>query len=306
VPVPPSETPLETHSETPPETLGTSVVVPAFNAAATLGRQLEALAAQQTTAPFEVLVVDNASTDSTAAVAASYADRVPALRVVAAHDAAGVAYARNAGARAARGSLVLFCDADDEVRPGWVEALVQALAQADLVGGSVDVTRINDAATVAGVYTPRPDRLPSAMGYLPYAIGANLGVRRATWESLGGFDETYVGGHEEVDFAWRVQEAGGSLAFVPEAVVDYRLRANLRAAMRQQFWYGSSYAQLYSRFSRSPIPRARVRHEVKVVGRFLAGGPRALLQRRREWLNGLAWNLGRWRGGLTYRVRPPL
>ena len=284
-----------------------SVVVPAYNAAATLGDQLDALAAQETEDPFEVVVVDNASTDDTADVAASYAGRLPGLRVVAARSGRGVAYARNAGVRAAAGGLILFCDADDVVRPGWVVAMSAALQRDDLVGGAVDVSRINDAAQVASVPLPPMDRLPTTMRYRSYATGANLGVRRGVWEALDGFDETYVGGHEEVDFAWRAQDRGFTIGFVPEAVVDYRLRDSLRSMMRQRFGYGRSYAQLYSRFRLAPIQRARARHEVKVTGMFLARGPRALVTSGRdEWLTGLAWTLGRWRGGLAYRVRPPL
>jgi GT2 family glycosyltransferase len=282
-------------------------VVPAHDAAATLGAQLEALAAQATSEPFEVLVVDNASTDDTAGVAASYADRVPGLRIVDARGGRGVAYARNAGVREAAGAVVLFCDSDDIVRPGWVEAMTRALDASDLVGGPLEVLRINPPEVVDSVPTPPADRLPTCMKYLAYATGANLGVRKDLWEALGGFDETYVGGHEEVDFAWRAQLGGATIGFARDAVVDYRLRDSLRGAMRQRFAYGRSYAQLYSRFRGSPIPRARVRHEVKVIGVFVLGGPRALLSARRaEWLTGLAWTLGRWRGALAYRVRPPL
>ncbi len=283
------------------------MVIPAFNAAATLSRQLEALASQRTSAPFEVVVVDNGSSDDTAAVATSYADRLPGLRVVSARASTGVAYARNAGVREARGDLVLFCDADDEVRPGWVEGLTLGLGRADLVGGPLEVTRINDARTVAGVYTAPTDRLPTAMAYLPYAVGANMGVRREAWASADGFDETYVGGHEEVDFAWRLQEAGGTLAFVPEAVVDYRLRASLGRSMRQRFSYGRSYAQLYSRFRRSPIQRGSLGREARFFAKLLASAPRDMLSGRHgEWLTTLAWTFGRWRGWLAYGVRPPI
>jgi len=293
----------------PEPALRTTVVVPAHNAADTLGAQLDALARQETSEPFDVLVVDNASTDATAAVAASYDDRLR-LRVVEAREGRGVAYARNAGARTASGRVLLFCDADDLVRPGWIEALTRALDgpdAADLAGGPVDVSRINEAAVVASVPVPPMDALPTTMRYLAYATGANLGVRAEVWEALGGFDETYVGGHEEVDFAWRAQLRGGRIAFVPGAVVDYRLRASLKEAMRQRYGYGRSYAQLYSRFRDQPIQRARARHEVRVVGGFLIEGPRALFSSRRNaWLTGLAWTLGRWRGGVAYRVRPPL
>ena len=171
----------------------------------------------------------------------------------------------------------------------------------------VDVSRINDARTLRGVFTPPADRLPTAMGYLPYAIGCNMGVRRETWAAVGGFDESYVGGHEEVDFAWRVQESGGSLEFVPGAVVDYRLRGSLRTNMRQRFGYGRSYAQLYSRFRTSPISRGGPRQELRFVVRLVASLPRNLVTGQASmWLTAAAWTLGRWRGWLAYGVRPPI
>ena len=284
-----------------------SVVMPAHNAAATLGRQLESLAAQQTSLSFEVLVVDNASTDATAAVAASYAERLPGLRVVTARDGAGPGYARNAGVRETRADLLLFCDADDEVRPDWVDRLTKALEDADLVGGSADVTRINDARTLAGVFTPDADRLPTAMGYLPYAIGCNMAMHRATWDLVHGFDESYLGGHEEVDLSWRVQEAGGTLAFAPDAVVDYRMRGSLRRSVLQRFRYGRSYAQLYAHFRHAPIERGSLRREAGFAARLLASAPRNLLTGNGSfWLTAAAWTLGRWRGWLAYGVRPPI
>ena len=284
-----------------------TVVVPVHNGVATLAGQLDALTAQLDDLAFEVVVVDNRSTDGTAELAGRYADRFATVRVHRAVDGASVAYARNAGAAVATGDVLLFCDADDLVRPGWVRAMAEGLVDADIVGGRLDVTRVNSAEVQSWSWHPPDDGLATAMRYWPYATGANLGVRRSVWSALGGFDEEYVGGHEEVDFAWRAQEAGHTLAFVPGSVVDYRLRDDRRGVYRQRFRYGYTYAQLYRRFRHHPIPRHSWKREAWVVAGFLLSGPRELVGKgRTRWLAGLAWTLGRYRGDLAYRVRCPL
>src|SRR3954470_16489202 len=92
-----------------------SVIIPCHNSEATLGAQLSALAAQVCSYSWEAIVADNGSLDGTEALAASFADRIPVLRVIDASARRGAAYARNAGAAAAKGSAFLFCDADDEM-----------------------------------------------------------------------------------------------------------------------------------------------------------------------------------------------
>lgn len=283
------------------------MVVPAHNAQATLGAQLEALATQVVRRPFEVIVVDNQSTDATAQVAHGFADRFAHLRVVTASAGAGVAYARNFGTALASGDRVVYCQADDIVRPGWLQAMSVALDSADLVGGVLDVRQINSAYVQSLSWHPTMTELPTTMRYLAYATGASLGVRLSVWRELNGFDETFIGGHEEVDFAWRAQLAGHTIGFAPEAVIDYRLRGSVKGVMKQRYGYGRSYAQLYSRFTDQPIRRLSLKHEVKVIGTFLISGPRECLAGRgNQWLAGLAWTAGRWRGNFAYGVRCPL
>src|SRR5438045_4648412 len=98
-----------------------TVVVPARNAAATIEAQVRALSAQTYDGDWEIVVVDNASTDATAEIVARWADRLPAMRVVEAGGRASVGHARNAGTAYARGELVAYCDADDEATPEWLE-----------------------------------------------------------------------------------------------------------------------------------------------------------------------------------------
>jgi len=120
-----------------------SVIVPARNAAATLADPLDALLAQEWDRPFEVVVVDNGSSDGTSAVVTEYRGRDPRVRPVDASEDVGVAYCRNTGIAAARGDGVLICDADDVVAPGWVGAMGEALRDHEFVTGRIDVHLLN-------------------------------------------------------------------------------------------------------------------------------------------------------------------
>jgi glycosyltransferase involved in cell wall biosynthesis len=120
-----------------------SVIIPVRNGEHVLGPQLEALAAQQVPVAFEVVIADNGSTDGTAALAESFRDRIPLLRVVDASIRPGINVARNAGARAALGELLLFCDADDLVQPGWIAAMWQASRTSPALGGALDEQLLN-------------------------------------------------------------------------------------------------------------------------------------------------------------------
>ncbi|MBA2624808.1 MAG: glycosyltransferase family 2 protein, partial [Acidimicrobiia bacterium] len=124
-----------------------SVVIPSLDAAHVIGQQLDALAGQTFDGDWEVVVVDNGSKDGTASLAESWTDRLPALRVVDASERQAHTYARNAGARAATGDWLLYCDADDIVAPGWVAAFASHAERhegCDLMGGFVEDRTLND------------------------------------------------------------------------------------------------------------------------------------------------------------------
>ena len=122
---------------------------------------------QTYTGPWEVVVVDNGSTDASVQVVEAWRERIPGLRIVDASGARGLNHARNRGADAARGDLLAFADADDEAVPGWLESLATAAAFADLVGGALDGDALNDgmiARSIPRGGAPRASlgvRLPS-------------------------------------------------------------------------------------------------------------------------------------------------
>ncbi|MHB8670255.1 MAG: glycosyltransferase family 2 protein [Acidimicrobiales bacterium] len=202
----------------------TSVVVATHGRAPLLPRLVEALDAQGTTSPFEVVIVDDGSTDSTARVLAELGSRrpasAPAMRVIRLGRRGGPATARNVGWRAAGGDVVAFTDDDCVPAPGWVEALTGALGSgAGLAQGATLPDPAQDA--VRGPFS-RTMEVTSETGYYQTC---NVAYRRDWLERLGGFDERfrYPAG-EDTDLAWRARGAGARSLFVRDAVVHHDVR----------------------------------------------------------------------------------
>lgn len=225
-----------------------SIVVPAHNAAATLGAQLEALGGQQLSQPWEIVLADNGSTDDTRGVAERWAQRAPRLRIIDAGARRGASAARNIGAGAARGTLLLFCDADDVVDADWADRMVSALADSALVGGVLENRRLRQAGAASVSWEANAEIRLHYWIRFEAASGSNLGIRRDVFESLGGFDESLITG-EDVDLCWRAQLAGHSFGRVRDAIIHSRPRVGLRAIHRQAFTYGQGHRQLRHKYA---------------------------------------------------------
>jgi glycosyltransferase involved in cell wall biosynthesis len=234
-------------------------VIPAHNAAETLGEQLDALLAQHCPAPWEVVVVDNGSTDATAEVVrAAAADPPVPVRLVRAEDGHGPAYARNVGAAAALGARLAFCDADDVVGPAWVGAVADALDREAFVCGPIELARLNPAWLAASRGSTGTAAAARFEGRFPFASSCNLGVRRDRFEAVGGFDESLTVG-EDIDLSMRLHLAGVDLVFVPDALVHYRYRPTLGDTFRRAVAYGASMPVVAERWrarTGEQLPRA--------------------------------------------------
>jgi glycosyltransferase involved in cell wall biosynthesis len=199
--------------------LSVSVILPARDAAALIGRTLGALERQDLDEPYEVIVVDNGSRDDTAAVAEGFAVTSQVLRR---ERGEGPGAARNAGAAAAAGRVLAFIDADCEPEPQWLRAGLRAAQGADLVQGAVTPT--------PGMPVGAFDRTLWREGPSALYESANLFVRREAFERVGGFSaglEAASGGDldapfgEDALFGWRAVRAGARTDFCPEAMVHH-------------------------------------------------------------------------------------
>lgn len=249
-----------------------SVVVPTLDVAATLGALLDGVVAERVPGGFELVIVDNGSSDGTRALARSYADRAD-VRVLDASDRRGPGAARNLGVQDARGEGIVFLDGDDVISPGYLAAMQRALEEYDLVGSATDPRPMgSDEVAPGGVpILQGVDGLRT--GFLPWSSSSNLGVRRTVFLAVGGFDEGMRYGSEDQDLCWRVQTDGGTIGFVPDAI----LRCNLPASR----WEGV----------RKGYPRGRGEHMMarKWPGQ-VTSQPRSSTLRQ---LAGTAWRCAR-------------
>lgn len=282
-----------------------SVIIPARNAATLLPMQLEALASQNYGGQWEAIVADNGSSDGTRQVAERWRDRMPKLTVVDASSAKGINVARNAGARRARGDVLLFCDADDVVAPGWLAAMAVAAEQFDGWGGRLDEETLNPPHQLMW----RGKRLQTGLtqGFLPHPQGANCGVRASAYAAVGGFNEDYVIGATEIEFFWRIQLAGMRVGFAPDAVVMYRHRGSLLDFARQQYRYGKSTVRLYRDFGPHGMRRGTIVDAAKAWGWLLFNAPRSLVveQARGRWVRLLSRRVGRLRACIQFGLFVP-
>lgn len=230
-----------------------SVVIPCRNCGDTLDEQLRALVEQDWPAGYEVLVVDNQSTDNTAAVVARWAETHPQVRLVQADSQAGLNYARNVGFEHAIYDCLLVCDGDDIVSAGWLGKMAAAIQEHAFVTGPLELYRLNPP-WLAESRGPTLDGPATFYGVFPYASGGNMGLRRDVWSSLGRFDAN-VSGVEDVEFSLRAWRAGIPLHFARGAAVHYRYRERARDLWRQGKAYGAGRPLIVKHMRRLEVRR---------------------------------------------------
>lgn len=280
-----------------------SVVLCTLDGSATIVDQLTALSEQRTVHAFEVVVVDNGSTDDTAAIVAECSGADSRFRLVAAPERANLSYARNTGVAAARGAFVAFCDDDDLVAETWVDGLLAALEQAPFVASSLEYERLNPDEARTGASRFQSSRVERMFG-LPVTNGA-IAIDRVLWDRVGGNDESFGATGEDFDFALRVvRETGVEPMLAADAIYHYRMRSEQRAVFRQWRRFGESHAQLYARHGRGSIDRSTRARDAARSWWWIGTRVPTLIapSRRRNWLRHFGRRLGRLIGSLRYRV----
>ena len=272
-----------------------SVIIPCYNAVDTIEEQLEALATQDWSEGWEVIVVDNRSTDNSMEIVKTYLGKLPGLRIVEAFARQGTSYAINTGGQAAGGDAFLFCDADDIVGHGWLGAMGKALLKHDFVACCMDVERLNKHRSGYGN--------PQAKGvqelwyppYLPHAGGGTLGVKSFLFHKVGGYDELLPYLHD-TDFCFKIQLAGTDIHFVPDAVMHIRYRDSVLGTYRQSFNYAEYNIVLFKKYQTfAPAQPYLWKQYLCDWKRLLKSLP---LLVKKKYRYKLAWDIGRQMGRL--------
>lgn len=252
-----------------------------------------------------MIIADNGSTDESRLIVKKYCQRISGLRIVDASDRRGSAHARNVGAQAAMGDTLLFCDADDEVAPGWVAVMGEALAVHDFVAGRLDPHSLNESWVLRTRRCPQQDGLQvyDYPPYLPHAAGCNLGIKRVLHEAVGGFDES-LRILNDTDYCWRIQLMGATLHSVPAAVVHYRFRHSMWGIFWQALSYGMDNVHLYKKYRPLGMPPLSWKMGLQNWKRLFRNLHRLRRRRTRAtWLWKFAWYLGRLLGSIKHRIQ---
>lgn len=246
-------------AEEPDEATRLSVVLAIRNGEHELPTQLAALAAQEVPFAWEVIAVDDGSTDRTRQLLDRAAAEGLPVKVKVGPEQ-GMAAARLAGVTEARGEALLFLDHDDEIEPGYVAAMGSALDDHQLVAARLDCHTLNPGWV--GDYRPHQQTEAVSNDFRPFANTGSLGIRRTTFDGLGGFDSS-LHGPEDRDLCYRAAFGGIELTLVPGAVLRYRYRSDLRSVYRQSVRGGRGTVELYRRYRDRGMPRRLLRAEAR-------------------------------------------
>ena len=227
-----------------------TIIIPVLNRADDLRECLDALAAQTYPADrFEIVVVDNGSTDATPTVATDHGARL--LR----EPVRGPSHARNRAVRATRGELVAFIDSDCRAAPEWLEALARPFRDRPglgFCGGPIEPDTLDTSLDryIAGRHIMDQASCCRQTSFsFPFFMTANAMFSRQALDRVGLFDTTLKTG-EDADLCWRVAWAGFDWQYVPEARVRHRHRRDLPAFARQVFGYGLGTVCLHKKHFR--------------------------------------------------------
>jgi cellulose synthase/poly-beta-1,6-N-acetylglucosamine synthase-like glycosyltransferase len=238
-----------------------SIVIPAYNAAKTVGGCLDALLPQTTGSDCEIILVDDGSRDATRAIAAARGASVIG------QENRGAAAARNVGAQNARGEIILFIDGDCVPAQNWVQAMLEPFADPDIIGAcGMKQTRQRGIVPrfVQLEFDYRYDN-ERQRRYIDFVDSGTAAYRRAIFLANGGFD-TRLADAEDVDLSYRLSERGYRMAFAENAIVYDPHPESLIEYLRRKFEYAFWRAQVYARYPRKLASDSRTPQTQKAQG----------------------------------------
>lgn len=218
-----------------------SVVVCSYNGGRTLDQCLRSLL-ELDYPDYEVILVDDGSTDDTRAIAS----RFPTVRAIH-QENQGLSEARNVGLRSATGEIIAYTDSDCFVDPHWLTHLVHQLQSCDAaaVGGPNLTPEDGWLAACVAASPGQPTHVLENDHIAEHIPGCNMACRREALEAVHGFNPRYRTAGDDVDLCWRLQQANRWITFAPGAFVWHHRRQSPRAYLRQQAGYGEAEGLLW-------------------------------------------------------------
>lgn len=221
-----------------------SVIIPVRNEEQNIAKCLASLERMEFSSErFEVIVVDNGSTDHTRDVAAAFRERLP-LRILERPNGY-IAAVRNGGAALAQGTYLAFLDSDCEVFPDWLlqAALVLSANITGVFGSFYSIPQ--GSSWIARYWYEERDKKP--FGQVPYLPAGNLFICRSLFKQLQGFDET-IQTNEDYEFCQRARAAGYAITCVPElSVIHWGTPQSLSQFFRKHRWHGTHVFRVFLR-----------------------------------------------------------
>lgn len=239
-----------------------SVVLCSFNGSETIGEALQHLA-RLNYPDYEVIVVDDGSTDNTAAIAAGFPFRL--IRT----PNQGLSAARNMGLEAASGSIVAYIDDDAYPDPDWLAYLAHTFRTSNFVGvGGPNISPPGDGpiAECVALSPGGPAHVLLNDTVAEHIPGCNMSFRKDRLKAIGGFDPKFRVAADDVDVCWRLQARGWELGFNPAAVVWHHRRNSVRAYWKQQSGYGKGEALLHAKWPEKYNEQAHLSWAGRVYG----------------------------------------
>ena len=222
-----------------------SVIVCAYNADSTMEGCLASF--QHVEYPnFEVIVVDDGSTDKTGEISDKYAAKFPFIHVI--HQPnLGLSAARNVGMYAAKGEIIAYTDSDCYVDPHWLTYMAWAFENkrfAAIGGPNLPPSEDNRTAACVAVSPGAPTHVLITDEVAEHIPGCNMAYRREALMEVGGFDATYRAAGDDVDLCWRLMDMGHTIGFHAGMMVWHHRRNTVKAYLKQQKGYGRAEALL--------------------------------------------------------------
>jgi GT2 family glycosyltransferase len=258
-----------------------SIIICTHNRAADLAENLPRLKLiDYPPGQYEIMVIDNASTDDTSAVA--FSEGVACIR----EERLGLSHARNRGIAEACGELIAFIDDDAWPEPDWLKKLDEAFAdpQVACVGGRVipawkELVGWPDwlHERLIGFFSVVDYGARQELHYPNYPVGTNIAVRKKVFDEIGGFNAdlgrrgTSLLSGEESELCLRIEKAGYRILYIPETVVHHMIHARRLTkewVKERSYWQGISSALLERKFS----PKSRRALRLVIYALFVVTG----------------------------------